>query len=193
MMVTFLARISAAVVVVAVTVAGAAGAWACFPLPLLTVQPQASGPVGAQVTVDGVDFGEGVSTEIRWNAVDGFLLGNGSSERFSVPVTIPETDDGTYAIVALSRLVDGSIGVKAVTTFQVVSDAAGKPPPSTASSLSEDAASSPSPTLSTAAAAGLALTGGAVFVSGVLGGALLSRRRSSTRPEGAAAESADRD
>ncbi len=168
-------RVSMIVALVAVTVAGANGAWGCFPLPVLTVQPRASGPGGTQVTVEGVDFGEGVESEIRWNAIDGPLLARGSRGAFSVSVTIPQVDDGDYAIVAFSRLVDDSVGVKAATTFRIDSRATvGRSP---TSAVTTDRSSSTSDALSPAATAALALIGGAVFVAGGLGGAFLSRRR----------------
>lgn len=166
-----------AVAVAAATAAVATGAWACFPLPVLSVQPRASGPVGAQMTVEGVDFGEGVGTEVRWNALDGPLLGRGPNDRFRVPVTIPAAEDGTYVIVALSRRVDGSVGVKAAAAFQVESNLpTGPAPPAADRAADGDAA--PGPTkLSTAAIAGLALTGGALFTVGGVAGACLARRK----------------
>ncbi len=41
------------VVFVAVVLAGATGAWACVPQPLITITPVASGPAGAELTVNG--------------------------------------------------------------------------------------------------------------------------------------------
>lgn len=172
-----LVRASLAAGLIAIVLAAATGASACFPLPVLSVQPRASGPAGARVTVSGVDMGEG-ATEVRWNAIDGPLLGRGGVDTFNVEVTIPQAADGVYAIVALARRTDDSIGVKVVTPFQVGADAgprAGAEPPSAAAGTS--AHSSPTASLSTAATVGLALGGLAVALVGGVAGAALTRGR----------------
>lgn len=178
MKVRFVACAAVAASMLAITLTGSRGAWACFPFPVLSVQPRASGPAGAQVTVEGVDFGDG-ATEVRWNAIDGPLLGHGSAERFSASVTIPQAEAGVYSIVGLARKTDGSVGVKAVTPFEVSSGAgvptvAGSSP---ASSPGLRGATSSTADLSTTAIAGLLLGGLAVSLAGGIGGAYLFTRR----------------
>jgi len=177
---------AAGIALVVVTLLAATGAWACFPLPVLSVQPRASGPAGTLVTVEGVDFGGGVASEVRWNAIDGPLLGRGSSDRFSIPVTIPQAGDGVYAIVALVRKTDDSVGVKAVAPFQVSSSTGGdsvepvKPVDAPRSSSSTSG-------LSTGATAALALLGGGLALAGGVVGAFLARRRRPAAPQPPAA------
>lgn len=157
----------------AVMLGAASGASACFPLPLLTVEPQSSGVVGARVTIEGVDFGEG-PTEVRWNAIDGPILGRGSADSFMVAVTIPAAGDGVYGIVALARRVDGSVGVKAVTPFLVTSGGGSTGPGSLSSPERSSAAPASS---STGWPVGVIVGGLAVLVIGSLGGVVLVRRR----------------
>ena len=175
------ARMAAAIGLVVATLAWAAAAWACFPLPLVTVAPQASGAAGDQVTVNGVDLGAG-AIEVRWNALDGTLLGRGSGPNFSIPVTIPDAPDGVYVIVALTREANGSVGVKAAAEFQVGSAAAGgaplSSPPGAQQPDSTDGSSERQGVLSTIGIAALVL---GCLVAGGLGGALVSRRRGTDR------------
>jgi hypothetical protein len=135
--------------------------------------------VGAQVKVDGVDFGDG-STEVRWNAIDGPLLGHGSAERFSVAVTIPQAEPGVYAIVGLARRTDGSVGVKAVTPFQISAGAGAADPGGPGGSAPVAVAPHPSSTSdppSGPAVAAFAAAGLALLIAGGLGGAYLAGRR----------------
>lgn len=161
------------------TLAWAAAAWACFPLPLVTVAPQASGAAGDEVTVNGVDLGAG-AIELRWNALDGALLGRGSGPNFSIPVTIPDAPDGVYVIVALTREANGSVGVKAAAEFQIGSAAAAEPgarvptPPHARESDSNGSSTERTDGLSPGGTA--ALVAGSLLTGGLAGG-LISRRR----------------
>lgn len=175
------ARTVAAIGVVATTLAWAAAAWACFPLPLVTVAPQASGAAGDEITVNGVDLGAG-AIEVRWNAVDGPLLGRGTGPNFSIPVNVPDVPDGVYVIVALTREPSGSVGVKAAAEFQVSSAGSGgtsvSSPPGAQEPDSTDGSSERQDVLSTTGTAALVL---GCLVAGGLGGALVSRRRATER------------
>jgi len=54
------------VLAVAASLSPAAAAWACVPQPTITsIEPRASGPAGAQVTVVGNNF-DPAPVEIRW-------------------------------------------------------------------------------------------------------------------------------
>lgn len=107
------------------TVFGAAAglAWGCVPQPrLVTVQPRASGPAGTEVTVAALGFDPG-RAEVRWNAADGELLASAEGPDFSVPVTIPQAQNGVYHVVVLARSPGGEIGNTAAVSFQVTSSA----------------------------------------------------------------------
>lgn len=174
-----------AISLLALPVGGASWASACVPVPLISLQPRASGPAGAQVKVDGIDFAGGV-TEVRWNALDGPLLARGSAGNFTVSVTIPPAEDGFYSIVALVRMPDASVGVKAVTPFQVTAGAPRVSAPGLKAPT--DRPSAPSTSVSRAVPAGLAAGALAGFFAGGVGAVLLTRRwRPKVAAEGTAA------
>lgn len=93
-------------------------AWACVPQPALSVQPLGSGPPGSRLTIEGANF-DGGRVELRWNGLDGPLLGSGTGGSFTVPITIPDVPDGLYTLVALERRQDGSVGGVARAPFQL--------------------------------------------------------------------------
>lgn len=106
-------------------------AWACLPLPAITVGPSSSGPVGSEVTLTAVAFGGG-PVEVRWNALDGPLLASAVGPNFETKVKIPEAPSGLYLLVVIGRLEDGSVNGKATTPFDVRADGeAPVGPPST--------------------------------------------------------------
>lgn len=105
-----------AVILIAVLFVGG-GASACVPQPLITLQPQASGPVGTQVTVNALAVNG--PAEIRWNGVDGERLGDGTGPAFLAAVTIPDVPAGLYSIVVLERQADGSVGSTGRASFEV--------------------------------------------------------------------------
>lgn len=103
---------------------GAAAAWACVPQPIISsVQPRASGQAGGQVTVVGDNFDQ-APVEIRWNGVQGPLLGTSNGPSFSIPVTIPDDVEGLYVLTALSRQPGGGVGGTARASFQLLGAAA---------------------------------------------------------------------
>lgn len=159
----------------------AATAWACVPQPVLSVQPLASGPPGFQATVEGANF-EGGRVELRWNALDGPLLASATGGSFTVQVNIPDAADGLYALVALERRQDGSVGGVARTAFQLArstaSSAASPPQPTSTRDDKESPSTMFAVTLGVAGAAALLVVGGGV-------GAATARRRRTVAPPGA--------
>ncbi len=157
-------------------VLGAASlASACVPQPnLVVVQPRSSGPSGTEVTVEGVGL-DPSPTEIRWNSVEGPLLGEAVGPSFSVPVTIPEASPGLYTVVVVSRQSDGGIGNTGTAAFQITEPGTAElvpPPPEDAGAPPTTA--SPTATSSTSAASTvLAFAAGALATLGVL----VARRR----------------
>ena len=95
-----------------------ASGWACVPQPFLSIGPVASGPVGAEVTVDGTDFGSG-PVEIRWKGIQGPRLAEGSGPEFSVTVTIPDAPVGLHLLIGVNRDVNGNITQRGAASFQV--------------------------------------------------------------------------
>jgi len=148
-------------------------AWGCVPQPYIVVQPRASGPAGAQVEVIGDNF-EGGAVEIRWNRLDGDLLGKANGPTFSVTVTIPDQTEGLYSLLAISRGAQGEVGSIARAAFSVTGVGqqvvAEERPPSDLPRQDEGSSSSPIPAM---------LAGGALVAAG--GGAGAAAARFSSR------------
>lgn len=166
--------------VLAVTLFGLSRAWACFPLPVVTLEPRASGPPGTEVVVNGVDFNGAV--EVRWNSLDGPQLAGATGPNFSTKAKIPDAPAGLYTLVVLSRAPDASVTVKAAASFEVVLPAgarsgAATPPPSRRAPAGTS--SSPGGGASSRGPAGavLALAGVGLLGVGGLAGARVGRRR----------------
>lgn len=174
-----------------VFLASAGVAWACVPqAKLVTVHPRSSGPPGTEVTVSVLGFDPGRS-EIRWNAVDGPLLGSANGPDFSASVAIPAVADGLYHLIVLSRSSGGMIGNTSSVSFQVVSVGGDTPTPRQlrGPALADGAVRSPS--LSTGAVALAAGTGASMALVCVAGLGVARRRRRArpplpegTRPDG---------
>lgn len=147
-------------------------AWACVPYPLLTVGPRSSGPVGTDVKVSGVSFAPG-QIEVRWNAIDGPVLGTAGDPDFSLNAKIPQADEGMYAIVALTRDGDGGVSSLARASFLVTGPDGSAPElrPETGPAPRADPVTQPN-------SAGMLLAGGGLVALGVFLGALFFRRRS---------------
>jgi hypothetical protein len=79
-------------------------AWACTVYAQLHVTP-GSGPSGATVTVEGVQFGSG-RVELRWDSPIGALLAETEGPSFKVPVTIPQDEPGDHVIIAVHASLD---------------------------------------------------------------------------------------
>lgn len=157
-----------------VLVSGAAGAYGCVPQPFILVHPQASAAPGAEVKVDGQLFPNGSRIEIRWNATDGPLLAAATSADFSVPITIPSAPAGLYTVLALSRSQSGVQGEVARAGFQVT----GAAPAAAPAFGSPAAGAEPAHTDKSTSFPSVAAAVGLVAL-GLLGGALLFRRRRS--------------
>ncbi len=156
---------------------GASTAWACVPQPLITLSPQASGPAGGRVTVDGLAI-EG-AVEIRWDAVDGPLLGKAMGPTFSAEVTIPEASEGLHAIIVAERRPDGGLGSTGRASYEVTAPARSGEAMASSQGTTADATTSTNTSSSTPpfASGGLLLAGGAGLLAvGAIGGAVLSRR-----------------
>lgn len=168
-----LSALSAVAVVMAVSVA-----WACIPQPrLITLQPRASGPPGAKVTVAALGFDPG-RAEIRWNAGDGELLATANGPEFSVEVTIPQADIGLYQVVVLARSASGEIGNTNTVSFEVTpegSTAADASSPPVSQPVGEPVTAGSRPPTSVTAALLFAAAGALVAVS-CFGGILVALR-----------------
>lgn len=167
--------VTAMVVVALALLSG--GAWACVPQPLITLTPMASGPPGTEVTVNG--YAINGQAEVRWNALDGPLLADALGPVFSVPIVVPEAEEGLYGLIVLERAADGSLGSTARAAFEVTGEPSSAapadtttPPESPTTGAASSGASVPAG-LAAAGAVGLLALGGA-------GGAALARRRPPT-------------
>lgn len=173
----------------ALVLAATGAAWACVPQPRLIVLPQASGPAGNPITLEGIGFDPAPSrAEVRWNTIGGTLLGTTGQPDFSLTVTIPDVPPDLYAILVLSRDANGAIGNTARASFQVVGDGyvygsngAIPAPPATNGSPSPPAVSpgqsDPLLWVGSGVVAGVAL-----LVLGAFIGARLGRARAETVP-----------
>ncbi len=104
-------------ILLVIPVEGALEAWACVPQPLVVLSPQASGPPGSRVTVNGLAVAGTV--EIRWNGIDGPRLAQATGPNFSADVTIPEASEGLYVIIVAERKPDGGLGSTGRAAFYV--------------------------------------------------------------------------
>lgn len=144
-------------------------AWACVPQPYLLVEPRSSGPPGTKVEVVGTNFEAG-PPEIRWNGIDGTLLGKASSPQFSLTVAIPDDDEGLYALVAVSRGPQGQVTGVTRAAFAVTrtKSATTRTTSSPRARSTDRSSSSPVPAM---------LLGATLTAAGGAGGAALTRRR----------------
>lgn len=155
---------------IAVLVAGAATAagsmaWACVPQPYIVVQPRASGPGGAQVEVVGDNF-ERSTAEIRWNGLNGELLGKANGPTFSVTVTIPDQEQGLYSLLAISRGAQGEVASVTRAAFSITGSdqpvVDNRATTTTTGEREDSSSSSPIPAMA---------AGGALVVAGAAAGA----------------------
>lgn len=147
--------------------------WACVPQPLISLQPSASGPAGSQVALTGLAFGQG-AVEVRWNAIDGPLLAQGTGPTISGPINVPQTPNGLYSIIAFNRAPDGTVGSSARASFQVTP--AGTP--TTEASSPATSLDVPRPPKGGNNRSVTLFTGlGALITGAVFGAALMRRRR----------------
>ena|GEM_PF-6143488 len=107
---------------------GAMGfAWACNPNPWIKLDPEA-GISGTQVTVTG-DLLKESRVELTWQSYDGPVLGEATGPKFSLTITIPEAEDGSYLVLAQAWDAEGNrMDERANAVFTVESEAAPPPP-----------------------------------------------------------------
>lgn len=161
-------------------------AWACIPQPrLVVIAPQASGPGGSQVSVQGIGFDSPPArAEVRWNTADGPVLGRADTADFTMTVTVPQAAPGSYGVLVMSRDADGVLGNTGRATFEVTSgDAATPPSPALAPpSSSPGPTFAPAPTVAAASTGpsglALALAAVALVAVGVLVGTLVRPKHS---------------
>ena len=96
---------------------GASLAWACTPTPDEIKLSASSGGVGDTVEVTGSRFYGRV--EVRWQTVDGPVLGRSSTSPFTLSVTIPPVPKGVYIINAVVWNDDGTIKQRQKEAFEV--------------------------------------------------------------------------
>ena len=89
-------------VALAAFLAAGAIAWACTPSSYLYPVSPSSGQAGTQVVVRGGQFGTG-PVELRWQTMDGRLLGTALGPEFTTKVTIPDKAEGVHYLVAVAR------------------------------------------------------------------------------------------
>jgi len=147
----------AALAILAMTVAGAAIAWACTPTANVAAHGGSGSPYGApgsQVTARGSGFVSGAPVEIRWtNSIGATVrdLGTASGPSFAVDATIPSVPEGTYYIVATAPDTDGTTR-HAAAGFVVGEPRSSSPPPDPAPNPGSDAPASGSPSSGSPAA-----------------------------------------
>jgi hypothetical protein len=92
-------------------------AWACVPIPVLTVLPHPSGPSNSTFSVQGENFPGPV--EVRWNSTEGQLLARVDNPTAFTRVRVPSVAPGLYVVTMLSRQADRTVGAIARAPFYV--------------------------------------------------------------------------
>src|SRR5947209_1288086 len=114
---------------------GAATAWACIAGPTLNVSPAQVRP-GDTVTLSGFSYNGSLPIVVRFNALDGPVLGTftpvegrfGDPESIAGTVTIPATTKpGNYVLIATQANPDGSLAQVPVRALVSVTSSGGAP------------------------------------------------------------------
>lgn len=174
----------------------AAAAWACIAGPTLNVSPTVAKP-GQAVTLSGFSYNGSLPIVVRFNALDGPVLGTfepaegrfGDSEFLSGTVTIPPgTKAGNYVLIATQSKPDGSLAqvpVRALVTVSVD----GSTPLLGAPAMQPELGRPVGPAITTSSVGtgalllvGLGAAGVAMFLAGI---AVLVPARRRVRPEAA--------
>lgn len=177
--------VAATVGVVVATVGVAAVAWACVPQPYLVVQPRASGAVGDEVEVVGENFDPG-PVEVRWNALDGELLGKAAGPSFAAKVIVPEDEAGLYSLLAISRGPQGQVVGIARVAFSLTGAEPGVAPAGDASGAGAGGSGSGTGDSSSSPIAPMAFGAALVAAGGAAGAGAMrwsGRRRASVQAE----------
>ena len=105
----------------ATIVVGGALAWACSPDANISLS-SGSGAAGSAVSVSGSEFTYNRSpaaVEIRWNSLNGPIIGRATGPHFSESVEIPEGATGLNVIYAIGRGSNGDMAGSDQKEFQV--------------------------------------------------------------------------
>ena len=128
------AVLGVAAAVAAVVLVGAT-AWACIAGPTLNLAPAQVRP-GQQVALSGFSYNGDLPIVVRFNALDGPILGTftpvegrfGDPESLAGTVTIPaDTKPGSYVLIATQSNPDGSLGQVPVRALLTVTSPGGAP------------------------------------------------------------------
>lgn len=112
-----------------------ATAWACIAGPTLKIEPAQARP-GQEVAVSGFSYGGSLPIVVRFNGLDGPVLGTfepvegrfGDPESLSGKVTIPSgTKPGNYILIATQSASDGSVVQLPVRAVIAVTSSGGAP------------------------------------------------------------------
>lgn len=165
----------------------AAGAWACVAGPSLVPEPR-SVAAGEQVAISGVSWNGDLPVVVRFNALDGPVLGefqpDPETDRLAGSVTIPQgTAPGNYVLIGTQQTPDGKQAIIPTRALVSVQGSGGAPvlgAPLVTSGTERPVGLAESDPVSTGSLvlAGVGVAGVALFVAGV--GVFLSTRR---RPE----------
>jgi hypothetical protein len=175
----------------AVVLTMTAVAWACIAGPTLNVSPATVRP-GQQVALSGLSYNGSLPIVVRFNAVDGPVLGTfqpdggrfGDPEALTGTVTIPAgTKPGNYVLIAIQPNPDGSLAQVPVRALVTVT-ADGSPPVVGASVNPPELGRPVGPVVTTSSVdtwalvlVGLGAAGVAMFLAGTAT-LMTSRRRS---------------
>jgi len=145
----------AALAVLAITVSGAALAWACTPGGNIDARGPTggnSGPQGSEMTVDARGFATDAPVEVRWTNSEGQTLRPLTTARgpeFTVSSTVPNLADGVYYVVATGDYTDAETGEQrtrqVVRPFQVGEPAQSQSPADPDPSPNPGSGSTPAP------------------------------------------------
>lgn len=97
--------LAAAALVVVLPLLASVG-WACTPLPrsFLVAPDVAKARTTTKVTAQGLT--PGTPVEVLWNGLEGKVIGSVTADdrgQFTLPVTVPDSAPGSYAIVFMAR------------------------------------------------------------------------------------------
>lgn len=165
----------------------AAVAWACVAGPSLVVEPRST-PAGGQVAISGISWNGDLPVVVRFNALDGPVLGefqpDPATDRLAGSVTIPQgTAPGNYVLIGTQQTADGKQAIIPSRALVSVQGAGGAPvlgAPLVTSGAERPVGLVESDPVSTGSLvlAGVGVAGVALFVAGA--GVFFSTRR---RPE----------
>jgi hypothetical protein len=154
----------------AVVVGCAAAAWACVSGPAVNLSTANVKP-GDQVTLTGTNFRQPDPVTVRWNALDGPILGtfdkpaNGS---ISGAITVPaDARAGNYVLIITQHKADGKLSQMPVRALLTVTPAGGAVPALGAAVASSTEARQPGLVVADNSVSGTTLALIAVGVAGV--------------------------